>query len=88
MRIIPGLICTFLFTLFLMLLPYAVYHLLAANVDMPEEVAERFGLSIYGAYVLVMVGIVGRAIWSTTKATQDCRFGSTRLLLSRFTLSL
>jgi len=43
MKIGLRLISMFLFILFLTVLPYSIYYLLAANVDMPEEIAEGIG---------------------------------------------
>jgi len=49
------------FFVILVFLPYGVYYLLATQVDMSEDTAERIGISIYGVYALLMVGILARA---------------------------
>jgi len=49
-----GCVSALLLFLLLATLPYAVYYFLAANVDMPEDTAERIGLSVYGVYVLIL----------------------------------
>lgn len=62
MRTILNLLLTFFFILTLTALPYGLYYWLAANVDMPEDTALVIGVSVFGLYALVMVGIILRAI--------------------------
>ncbi len=64
MRILGGGFFTFSFAIFLGVLPWVVYCLLAPKSDMSEGAAERIGVSIHGVYVPVIV-------WKRKKPVTD-----------------